>query len=196
MTVAVWLGASTFEGAGATGATMAATCSARLGWTPVIAAVGGTGFLAAPVAETYRNRLPIVFASNPDVVVIQGTVNDSAYTDAQIGAEAALVFGAIAAWKPSTLIYMTGMLPRRSYEAATRSGWTAAIRSALGSYGVFVDPLTGGWLTGTGTVGAPMGDGNADIYLSVDTFHPTQAGHDYLGTRLAFAISPPATGLI
>ena len=53
-----------------------------------------------------------------------------------------------------------------------------------------------GWIAGTGRVGATTGDGNADIYVVADGVHPSVAGAAYLGTRLAFAISPPSTGLV
>ena len=39
------------------------------------------------------------------------------------------------------------------------------------------------------------GTGNSDAYTSSDGSHPSQDGHDYLGQRLAWAISPPSTGL-
>jgi hypothetical protein len=51
------------------------------------------------------------------------------------------------------------------------------------------------WLTGTGNVGSPAGDGNRDVYLGADGVTPTRAGAAYLGKRAQFAIRPPSTGL-
>jgi lysophospholipase L1-like esterase len=79
----------------------------------------------------------------------------------------------------------------------------ATIRAALQAVGgpwIFLDNLNGGWInsagasapatgrgwqTGTGKIGAPRGDGNADIYVSADGTHPTNAGNAYLGEVLA-----------
>jgi hypothetical protein len=49
----------------------------------------------------------------------------------------------------------------------------------------FIDNIAEQWITGTGNVPVPKGNGNADLYISADGTHPTQAGHDYVGQRLA-----------
>lgn len=75
---------------------------------------------------------------------------------------------------------------------------TQALKSVSGPW-VLIDNLNGGWInssgasgpqtgpwqTGTGTVAAPTGQGNGDIYVSADGTHPTTVGHDYLGQMLA-----------
>lgn len=53
------------------------------------------------------------------------------------------------------------------------------------SSGASAPPTGRGWQTGTGKVGAPAGDGNADIYVSSDGTHTTVAGNAYLGEVLA-----------
>ena len=53
----------------------------------------------------------------------------------------------------------------------------------------FVDPIALGWLTGTGSVGAPAGDGNRDFYIGseshVDPLHLGALGRTYWGTKIA-----------
>jgi lysophospholipase L1-like esterase len=46
-----------------------------------------------------------------------------------------------------------------------------------------------GWMTGTGDTGTPTGTGNADIFIGTDGAHPSVAGQDYLGARIASAIA-------
>lgn len=43
--------------------------------------------------------------------------------------------------------------------------------------------------TGTGRVGTTTGVGNCDLIVSADGTHPTQAGHDYLGSDLASLVA-------
>lgn len=201
MTVAAWLGASTFYGSGATSRALRQTASALLGWTDVNCGQGGTGYVNPGVEDgcaKYRDRLPEMFTHNPDVVLVQGTANDILYPVSAVAAEAAQVYAEILAWKPSTRLYVIGMLAVRSGEVTEpwHAAWTSTIRTLVPRGAIWIDPLTDAWLTGTGCVGSPAGDGNADVYLSAGSYHPSQAGHDYLGTRLAYAVRPPSTGLV
>ena len=59
------------------------------------------------------------------------------------------------------------------------------VQAEAAKYGfVFIDWL--GWITGTYGDG---GTGNANVYISGDHTHPTGAGRNYLGARLAAAIA-------
>jgi hypothetical protein len=50
------------------------------------------------------------------------------------------------------------------------------------------------WLTGTGSVSNPKGDGNQDIYIGdaagTDTIHANYQGQKYLGGRLVERVGP------
>ena len=49
--------------------------------------------------------------------------------------------------------------------------------------------------TGTGTVAAPRGDGNADFFVSADGTHPTEEGCRHLGEQLAIALKAAVLAL-
>ena len=104
---------------------------------------------------------------------------------------------AILAAHPATKIILLGwFMPVSIANSSPWQQWSAGMSAVAASVGgIFIDPLALGWMTGSGRSGAPAKDGNSDVYRGSDGTHPTQAGHDYLGTRLAFAIHPPATGL-
>jgi hypothetical protein len=172
----------------------------RLGWTVTPAGVAGTGYLAdkgTPNFTSYGERLAAVLATNPDIIVVSGGINDSAgYDHGLVAAEVAALYARLAAATPRAIV----VTPFNSSQVLTggpsRVAWLGAVVKAQAAiYGLqCVDVQSpGSWVWGDGTVVAPLGTGNSDVYV-YDT-HPTPAGHAYLGTRFAFAISPPATGL-
>jgi hypothetical protein len=58
------------------------------------------------------------------------------------------------------------------------------LTSAHGN-GSTVTQVGAGLWTGTGHVGATSGYGNSDLIVSSDSTHPTQEGHDIIGSTLA-----------
>jgi len=126
--------------------------------------------------------------------------------DARAGFEAAVAryYRDLRTALPNAVLAATGpWAPRQSIptDAVARSK-AETIRAALVAAGgpwVFLDNLEGGWSnsagasaaaggpwqTGTGRVGAPAGNGNADLYLSEDGVHPNEAGVVYLADRIA-----------
>ncbi|MBL8307008.1 MAG: SGNH/GDSL hydrolase family protein [Rubrivivax sp.] len=186
---AMFLGDSITEGTAGQSAraSFAALAAERLGWHEAwISGVGATGYLAAPAPKlTLRQRLATdVIAYKPHVLVIAAGVNDLGFTDAQIEAEAATLFDEIQAALPDTLVFVTGPVATLN---RVRGGVNAAIKAAVGTRAnfIWVPNVDEPWLTGTGTVSRPRGDGNADQYISADITHPTPAGIDYLAGRLA-----------
>lgn len=201
MTTAVFLGDSVTNGSGAnSGATFyGAAMGARLGWTVTPKGVSSCGYIHGG-ANNYASRVAAdVIALAPDVVVVQGSVNDSDSSGAAIQAAATALYATIRAGLPNALIYVVGLWLWATDSTAAYIAGTAAMAAACATAGIkYIDPYTLGWVTGTGHAGpspALAGNGNADVYVYDTVPHPTQAGHDYLGTRLAFAIKPPATGI-
>lgn len=192
-----------------------AIMAARLGWSFVNAGVPGTSYLMAWTSDgsdplwpagtygTYGTRLAAdVIARNPDVVLVQGSSNDidAGFTANQVVAAATAVYASLRAGLPSAWLIVTfplfwqrnfGMLKAAADYAPYRAGMKAAADSAGA---IWIDPMADNWITGTGSTNGPTGDGNADVYIWAGA-HPVTAGHAYLGTRLAFAIRPPSTGL-
>jgi lysophospholipase L1-like esterase len=158
-----------------------------LGWNDVwVSGVGSTGYLAAPSPRlTLRQRLTADVATfQPAVLVVSAGAYDTSFSDAQVQTEAALLFNDIQSGLPSAQVFVTGPLVNTN---RARSGINAAVKAAVGSRSNFtwvpnVDDL---WLTGTGTVAMPTGNGNSDLYLSSDGTNPSAAGIEYLAGKLA-----------
>jgi hypothetical protein len=98
---------------------------------------------------------------------------------------------------PTTFTYsVTAQLAASSSTLFFASRTAAAARNAVAQ---FNDSLTwfiptisdpaGSWFTGSGNVANPVGDGNADFYVSPDGVHPEPRGVKYLGSRIADAFA-------
>ena len=183
-------GDSFTEGTGATAQGMGfATRLSELSgnFNLVVSGSGGTGYVATnngrPNLET-RAQTDIVDQS-PDIVIIAMGINDSL----DITSAVTNTVDTIQTGLPDATIVLVG-----SWTAGEATGQmitnTAIIESVANSKGVYFINPTGtanadGWITGTGDDGAPIGDGNADIFVSSDGTHPNDAGHLYLAQRLA-----------
>lgn len=164
--------------------------AAQLGWGDTwISGVGSTGYLAAPSPKlTFRQRLDTdIVQFSPDVLVIAGGINDTAFSDAQIEEEANKLFNEIRAKLPNTPVFVLGPWNPRN---AIRPGLNTALKNATSGRPnfYFVPNYDDAWITGTGTAVAPTGSGNSDVVISSDNTHPTPYGITYLARRVADSI--------
>ena len=187
-------------GAGSNITTWHMRMAEALGWWNVAAsAEGGTGY-AKPTAGNaycYIDRVAKdIAAFPPDIVIVTGGVNDavSGYASS-VGAAALALYSTLKGIAPRVV----ALTP---FQPTVTAGWglapvRLAIQNAAASTGIQCIDVMGPapWVTGTGYVAHENGTGSSDAYTSSDGTHPSQAGHDYLGQRLAWAISPPSTGL-
>ncbi|KPF47834.1 hypothetical protein IP87_00270 [beta proteobacterium AAP121] len=165
--------------------------------------------------DAFEARLPSCVRALPDLFITAGGINDNnsqalfPYASAQAardGFEAAVrsYYRALRNALPQAVLVGLGpWAPRESVPpVATALAKAEAVRNALSEVGgpwIFLDNLRGGWTssagagsagggpwqTGTGTVAAPTGQGNGDLYISADGTHPTTAGVVHLGAQIA-----------
>lgn len=192
-----------FSSSDGVGRTWGEVCSDMLGWgDQIISSVGSTGFLQASTKTTFRGRVANdLIAMAPDIAVIMGGQNDFGnFTNVAVQAEVTLFLQTIQAALPACVLYGLGpafypgganAANQAAFNTAMAAGYAAAT-SALYPAGVpffdTVNDTTGRWFTGTGKVGATNGTGNSDFYIANDGIHPSQAGHDYIGLRVASSI--------
>jgi lysophospholipase L1-like esterase len=182
---AAFLGDSYTAGVGA--ATVesrwSAELSAAMGWTEADFATGSTGYVnpgdGRVGASPYLDRVPALVASAPDVVVVQGSVNDT-----EPGMPAALpdaaeqVFSSIRAGLPDATLVVVGSPLAPALDAAALRSNDATLRSvaeqASAQYVSLLDVMpaaaTGLW--------------------DDDGEHPTQAGHDLIKEAVYQALAP------
>lgn len=174
------------------------------GWTPIQLGQGSTGYTndgsssGDPSKQVYGgpNRLAALEAADPDVVLVVGSVNDGGAAPAVVEQAAADYYAALA---PRPVI-VVGVEPLFDAGDPNYVAWDlvnaailAAANAAPNVVGV-IDWRGEDWLTGTGSVSDPKGDGNQDIYIGdvagTDTIHPNYAGQQYLGGRLVERFGP------
>jgi lysophospholipase L1-like esterase len=180
-----------------------------MGWDDTWASgSGGTGYVSPGPENSqrvkFRDRLQNdVIKYKPDLVILEGGFNDTTYAKEDISKEVSLVIGAIHRALPGTKVIVLSPWYTSAQLTDQQAAAREAVRSAaLPSADVYIDSYTGEtfvlghptgqptgpWITGTGAVGAPANNGNADVYVSSDRMHPTASGHTYFAQRLAAAI--------
>lgn len=137
---------------------------------------GGTGY---STDDPYGDRVPQLVSLAPDVVVVQGSINDKG-PPGPTQAAATATLGALKAALPTARIFAVGpaMTPGMNVNPSDVTDSRGAVRAASASTGVtFVDPLEPAWL--------PL-DGD----LWSDPYHLNQAGHQLFADHVAAAIAP------
>ncbi len=176
---AVFLGDSFTVGVGATGPTYAQQVAERMGWVRIDAAQSGTGYVAdggGGDRAPFGDRVDDVAAAGPDVVVVQGSVNDVGADPADVGAAAGDLYAELAAAVPDARVVVLGPpdapgVPRDAVVAVRD-----ALAAAAGDAGLtFADPIAGGWLT-------PPEESYAD------GLHPDDDGYAALADGLVAAL--------
>jgi lysophospholipase L1-like esterase len=155
--------------------------------------VGGTGYLATSGQTTFRQRLSDMVTAAPDVALIVGGHNDTAFAPGAVQTEVRTYLTAIrnqTALKTIPLIIagVTGAnIPLATTQPVEReiANAVSSMNDPLILFLPDVTDLAGPYFTGTGNTSATTGAGNCDVYISSDAVHPNDAGHAYLARCLA-----------
>jgi len=160
-------------------------------------AVGGTGYLAATanlgaILANSGNQANI--ATCTLIVVNEGTNDQAQYTPAQIQAAVTTDLQTLRSLVPTAPIVVTGIWGGASGPSALLIAAEQAIQAGVeavgdsNTYFVPISTATPPWMTGTGTVAAPNGTGNADTCMGPSS-HPTATCEAYfMGPRMATAL--------
>lgn len=162
-----------------------------LGWSDVwntSTSVGGQGIVHAnDVNGSYTSRFAYDVAPfNPDLVILQGSVNDATETPSAVAAAMVAYVGSLRAAYPGLPVVITGPLYVATPTQAQLDINTAMKTAAAGLGIPFIDLFAAGVFFGTGAVGGATGNGNADWARNgTDFTHPTPAGANTLGRWMA-----------
>ena len=153
----------------------------------VNASIGSTGWLANGSYTNIATRLTTdVVAHAPTDVVIALGHNDTGFSNSAIQAQVQSVLSQIRAALPNLQsLVVTGPLFASGSPGVYAAMQTSIQAGCVVSNAAFVDVVTSPIFTGTGYSGAVTGVGNADLYISSDGVHPTDAGSVWLGHQLA-----------
>ena len=176
-TRAVFLGDS-YTVASGIGTGYASRTAAAMGWTPVLEAAGGTGYVAAGdgTVGPYAGRVDEVVADDPDVLLVQGSTNDVGSPVAAVAEAADELYAELARRLPGAQVVVLGPLAPPGVDRAGVLAVRDALADAADDAGIpYIDPIADGWLT--------PADG-----LYGDPIHPNEAGHAELADDLAEAL--------
>jgi lysophospholipase L1-like esterase len=147
----------------------------RLGWGYANFGVGGSGYsVPGPHHSLFAERIPQLVALQPDVVVVQGSLNERHSTPGRLGPAAQTTLAPVlvvgACYNPGTADSIIDWINREVSRAATEAGLP------------FVNPAAAGWLD-------PHDPG-----LWSDTIHPDDRGHQLFADALAPLLQDVARG--
>ena len=190
------LGDSWIAGAGATTAlvSLGFTVARALGAEFYCGGWAGTGYWGGG-ANIYGSagRTAKIAAANPDWLWAFGSVNDGAVPDTPTMTTSATTgLTAIKAAAPNARLLLTSVQSVTGSPTAQNIANDATMATVAASLGFTVvgRPISEGWITGTGRVGATNGSGNADVFANSDaTPHLSPAGHDYYARRILNALT-------
>lgn len=162
---------------------------------------GGSGWLnpGNGGAYNYLDRMNATAtqlqAASLDFVFLEGTNNDSSFTDAQLSAQYLAVMQRVRVLQPNALIVVTGPWVGSIPTIAARINTLLKAAFTLWGdpYSLYLPTLSDtpegvSWLSGTGNVGSPSGTGNNDVYLYTDGTHLTVKGQYYMARRASDAL--------
>jgi lysophospholipase L1-like esterase len=154
------------------------TCADILGWKRAINYGKTTiGYINNGGSLKMIDRLQSIVSGQLDVLVCAAGVNDQSATHDQMKAAVLDFLAQAKALMPATRLIIVGPFtgPGQTASAASFTGIKAACEEA------------GQWYVDTKLPMAWQGSNSAD-YLSADSVHPNQAGHNYLAQRIANGI--------
>lgn len=156
---------------------------------------GQSGYETVGSSETFLDRIDIAVATlsrDPDLVLFAGGINDAGSGGFQ-AAVSATIEKAKSRWLAPVGVFGS-WASRDLSNQATKTAQEQLIAAAATSAGakfipVMTDPR-GAWITGTGAVNSPTGDGTADtLFNTADSTHWAGIGHAIIGQRAAYAIA-------
>ena len=180
------------------------TLGTQTGWRVWNLAEVGTGYLSASNGPTYGSfkpgpfggsrRLAAVERAPLDLLLVNGSINDAStpsYSAETHRAAVDKLLDDLARLRPDLPVVLIGIEPLGRFQTGiwderSRS-MNATLASMVGRHAnviAFIDPLTDRWLTGTGSISEPKGDGNQDEYIGTDGVHPSIAGVSYYVGRV------------
>ncbi|KRB80172.1 hypothetical protein ASE01_01350 [Nocardioides sp. Root190] len=180
------------------------TLSSLTGWRVWNLAEGGTGYLSSSSAPGFGAYQPSPFGSPRrldamarapiDLLLVNGSFNDATVASYSAESHRAAVekyLTDVARLRPGLPVVLVGVEPIGRYQTRywddRARAMNATLASMVGRHDNvigFIDPYTDRWLTGTGSIVAPTGDGNQDVYVGTDGVHLTVAGVAYYVGRI------------
>jgi lysophospholipase L1-like esterase len=146
----------------------------QLGWNHRVLGVGGSGYSVAGRGSTFAQRIDRAVAGNPDVIVVQGSLNERISNPETLRPAAVSTLARLrAAADPATQIVVLGASYTPGTAPAVIDWINASVEQAADRAGVtFVDVAAEDWTD-------PLQRG-----IWADANHPNDLGHQLIADRL------------
>jgi lysophospholipase L1-like esterase len=153
----------------------AAPAAERAGWTSHVLGISGTGYLQGAPGHSFAGRIGRAAGTDPDVVVVQGSLNDDRSDLAALEPAVRDTLSDLrAAVDPGTVVLVIGASHTPGTDPATIESLNDAIRSAAEAVGVrFVDPAEEIW------------NDPADPTIWADPIHPNDGGYRLIADHVS-----------
>jgi hypothetical protein len=154
----------------------------------------GLGLKPSPFGSP--GRLRAVADAPIDALLIGGSINDALMPQRRYRATVDRLLDTVERTRPGLPVVLLGVEPLGGeFEGAfwRRRGetMTAVLRSMVTRHRNvvgFIDPFSKPWLTGTGSIVKPTGDGNDDAFIGADGIHPSIAGTHFYQQKVVAAL--------
>ena len=141
-------------------------------------------------------RLRAVADAPIDALLIGGSINDALMPQRRYRATVDRLLDAVERTRPELPVVLLGVEPlggefEGAYWRRRGETMTAVLRSMVSRHRNvvgFIDPFSTPWLTGTGSIVKPTGDGNDDAFIGADGIHPSIAGTRFYQEKVAAAL--------
>jgi lysophospholipase L1-like esterase len=157
----------------------------RLGWGYANFGVGGSGYsVPGPHHSLFAERIPQLVALHPDLVVVQGSLNERHGAPGELGPAARSTLAQLrTALPPGTPVLVIGASYNPGTANSTIDRINREVSQGAAAAGVpFLDPAAAGWLD------------PHDPALWSDTIHPDDRGHQLVADALAPLLQDLARG--
>lgn len=181
--------------------------AAQTGWKQWNMANGGSGFINPSVLAggPHNFASDAVFtalekAPPLDLLILNGSLNDMAYTDTQVTDAMQTFFDRWRTVRPETPIVWQGLgavyyfrnihtLPAIVAREEVQRAKAMSDPSVIGT----VLPAKENWITGTGNVSSPNGTGNQDFIIGPDDVHLSMFGCRWMGRLVSERMASMST---
>jgi lysophospholipase L1-like esterase len=147
----------------------------QLGWRARVLGVGGSGYsVPGPHHNVFSERIAAAVAGDPDVIVVQGSLNERRSTPQALARSATATLADLrASAGPATRILVLGAAYNPGTPDATIDWINTAVAGAADAAGLpFVNPAAEAWTD------------PADPWMWSDSIHPDDLGHQILADHL------------
>jgi lysophospholipase L1-like esterase len=174
-----FLGDSFVAGYGGGGGSYVDQVGSILGATITADGVVGSGLVNYGDGLPYGPRLAALLYSNPDVLVIQGSVNDLQTPSQAVADAATSLVDSAKLHRPKVAIALVGPIYLTSETLPALLEQRSALEEVAAEEKItYIDPA--GWIT----------DATAPTLIGFDHIHPTAAGYTVIATQMAKQLRP------